>query len=153
MKLYHAYTPNEDREDLATYNDEPTMTQAADANETDINVIMQRFGATNQLPNVIAPALSGDFTNVPDYRTAVELIQAADAAFLEIDPDIRLRFGNDPGKFIEFASDPKNAEELKRMGLTKDPEERTLAEQHLDQLKALNEKLTPKGAPNGTGPQ
>lgn len=103
---------------FATHNTEESLTQQGDAAEADINVIMKRYGGNaNGLPAVIGQALSGDFTNVGDYRSMVETIQAADAAFQLIPADIRGRFLNDPQKFIEFATNKDNLEELRKMGL------------------------------------
>jgi hypothetical protein len=41
--------------------------------------------------------------------------------------DIRFRFLNDPGRFVDFCSDPANRDEMSKMGLLR-PSERVSAE-------------------------
>jgi len=74
----------------------------------------------------------GDFSDVPDYKTGLERVQAADAMFASLPSAIRDKFHNDPAKFIDFATDEKNLEEMQKMGLApkkaKAVEERPLLE-------------------------
>lgn len=93
-------------------------TQQHQAEEADINVIVKRFGVTGQLPvrNLLPPLLE-EFTEIFDFHTAQQRIREATEAFNALPADVRLRFSNDPGLFVEFASSPDNAEELLRMGL------------------------------------
>lgn len=58
----------------------------------------------------------GDFSQVADYREALDLVRDAQDEFMTIPSDIRKKFDNDPGKFYEFVSNPDNKEELKQMG-------------------------------------
>ena len=58
----------------------------------------------------------GDFSEVHDYREALDLVRDAQDEFMRIPSDIRKKFANDPGKFYEFVSNPDNKEELKKMG-------------------------------------
>lgn len=149
MKFANAYTPKAERADprWVTVNEEPTMTQQSDANETDINVIMAKYQQTGQLPRVLTEPLFGDFTDAPDYRTAVETINAANAAFMEIPAKIRAQFGNDPAEFMKFAGDPKNKEELQKLGLLKDAPKPTIEQETLEAIKALK----PQENSNGGG--
>jgi len=58
-------------------NTEPTMTDQAGANETDINVIVGRFMVSNQLPANGQEPIYGDFTNLPeDLRGFIETAQS-----------------------------------------------------------------------------
>ncbi|QXP08295.1 MAG: internal scaffolding protein [Arizlama microvirus] len=151
MKFATAYTLKEEREKAwATDNKEPTMTQKADASETDINVIMAKYQKTGQLPKVLTTPLFGDFTNAPDYREAVEAVNAANEAFMEIPAKIRMRFGNDPGEFMKFASDPANRDELSKLGLTREPPKPTLEETNGATLREIRDALKPtEEKPNG----
>lgn len=85
--------------------------------ECDINTIVRRFGLTGQLPQDVKAPQYGDFTEVVDYQSALQAVIDADAAFMKMPADVRARFQNDPGAFVDFCSDEKNAEELKKMGL------------------------------------
>ena len=94
-----------------------SMTQKHQANDTDINVIVKKFGVTGMLPQRLNALNIGAFDEIFDYQTAMNAIVAADRAFLSIDPDIRARFHNDPQRFHDFVLDPKNEDELRKLGL------------------------------------
>ncbi len=98
--------------------DESLAIQSA-AEEADINTIVRRFGLTGQLPDQVAMPRSGDFTNVPDFHTAMNLIRTTQEEFLRVPAEIRARFGNDPQAFMEFLEDEGNREEAHKMGLLK----------------------------------
>lgn len=119
LKFQSLYSHHRGRSaEFATNNNEESMTQQSDLQSTDINIIMkQHSGQSMLLPNVTQTPLYGDFTNAMDYRTMVETIQAADAAFMQIPAEARRRFGNDPAEFIKFAQDKENLPELRKMGL------------------------------------
>jgi len=103
---------------FATINNEDSMTQQDDAHETDINVIMKKYGGQGgNYPTVVGTPLSGDFTQVGGYREMVERIKAADDAFQEIPAKMRERFNNDPEKFMEFIRDKDNLPEMRKLGL------------------------------------
>jgi phage internal scaffolding protein len=94
------------------------LTKQSDAKDCDINLIMKRFEKTGTLPNMIArDGHYGDFSNVPDYQEALEIVRLANDQFGNLDANIRNRFENDPAKFLAFATDPKNLEEMEKMGL------------------------------------
>lgn len=114
---------NYDRDAVSVENglvceDESLAIQSA-AEEADINTIVRRFGLTGQLPAQVAIPRSGDFTNVPDYHTAMNLIRTTHEEFMRIPADIRARFENDPQRFMEFFEDERNREEARKMGLLK----------------------------------
>lgn len=145
MKFATQYTLKEERDhNWATINDEPSMTQVADASETNINIIMAKYEKTGQLPRVLVQPLFGDFSQAPDYREAVEIVNAAHDAFMEIPAKIRAQFGNDPAEFMKFAGDPNNKEELARMGLTNPPPVPTLEQTTVNTLTEIRDALKPK---------
>lgn len=56
-----------------TTNDDPTMTDQSQASETDLNIIMKRYGTTGTVPGAPGEPLYGDFTNLPtDLRGMIE---------------------------------------------------------------------------------
>lgn len=120
----HAYTPD-DSLDTATVNNEESLTVQSDAEECDINFIMKRYSVTGQLPqlNAIQP-LFEDFTEVTDYRGALELIRDAKEAFLNVPAHIRAQFGNDPQAFINFAVNPENIDQMRKWGLANPAEKK-----------------------------
>lgn len=107
---------------FATINNDESLTQQSDAAETDINVIMKRYGGNHSaIPKVIGQALYGDFTDVTDYRSMIDRLDTLNAQFLEIPADIRQRFDNDPEKFTQWVTDPKNIEDVRKAGLAPPP--------------------------------
>lgn len=71
--------------------------------EADINTIMRRFHVTGEMPSGIAGGVYGDFSGVSDYADAVEAVDRARRGFMTLPPEVREKFGNDPGKLIAFA--------------------------------------------------
>lgn len=112
--------------------------------ECDINTILKRFGLTGELPQVSALPQSGDFTGITDFKTACDMVAAAEAAFLEFPAHIRARFDNDPGRMIAFLDDDKNREEAEKLGIvTAKPVPERSVVQAVDEL-AAKLSITPK---------
>lgn len=102
----------------ATTNDSPTLTQQSHSIETDINVLVRRFGLTGQISGVSRPPLESDFeVGVFDFQSAMNQIRSAQESFASMSSDVRRRFDNDPHLFVQFCSDPANLPELRKMGL------------------------------------
>lgn len=101
--------------------DDPSLTQQHMADDADINVIVKRFGITGQMPSGVRLPTYGDFTGVGDYRSALEAVRDADDAFMELPADIRTRFDNDPQRYLDFAENPANQEEIYNLGLATRP--------------------------------
>ena len=70
---------------------EPSRTQQHFAEEVDINTIVRRFGLTGELPTNVPQVLQGDFTNVHDFQSAMNLVVAAREAFMEQPAEVRAR--------------------------------------------------------------
>lgn len=98
--------------------DESLAIQSAE-DESNINTIVRRFGLTGQLPDDVRMPQTGDFTGVPDFHTAMNLVRAAQEEFLRVPADIRARFGNDPQAFMHFLEDGSNRAEAEKLGLLK----------------------------------
>lgn len=105
-------------EELATVNNEDSLTNQADAQDCDINIIVKKYGITGQIPQITGlEPLYGDFTEIGDYHEMVQRIRQANDAFMTIPAEIREQFDNDPGRFVSFASDEKNIEKLREWKL------------------------------------
>ena len=63
----------------------------------------------------------GDYTEVNEYREALDMVNSANASFMELPAEVRQMFGNDAGAFFEFATDPKNEERMQELGLAPKP--------------------------------
>lgn len=101
--------------------DESLAIQSA-KDETDINTIVRRFGLTGELPGDFQMPQSGDFTNVLDFHSAMNLIRETQEEFLKVPAEIRARFNNDPQRFMNFVEDGSNYDEARKLGLLKDPD-------------------------------
>ena len=97
------------------------VTQQSFKEECDINVIVERFGLTGQLPENLRMPVSGDFTGITDFQTAMQVVREAQEEFMRVPADIRERFNHDPGKLIAFLGDDKNREEALKLGLIDPP--------------------------------
>ena len=98
---------------------EPSRAVQSAAEEADINTIVKRFGLTGKLPDVLNLPQYGDFTGVTDYQSALNLVMAADSAFMKLPADLRSRFHNNPAAMLDFVSNEANREEAQKLGLLK----------------------------------
>lgn len=105
----------------AINNTEPSLTHQSMAEECDINTIIRRFGLSGELPVNQRMPTYGDFTQVTDFHTAMNAITEAREAFMAMPAEVRARFHNDPGEFVDFCSDETNINEARKLGLV--PEE------------------------------
>lgn len=94
-----------------------SLTVQSQAEDADLNVMMKRFGVTGKMPDDVRPVFYGDFDQVMDFRTALESLQAAQDNFMKMPAEMRMRFLNDPQRFVEFCENPANLEEMRKMGL------------------------------------
>lgn len=105
------YDPNEASQEAGLACKDPSLAQQHQADETDINLIVKRYSQTGVLPQSALAPLYGDFESL-SFHEAQNKIRAAQEAFMLIPADIRARFQNDPGLFVEFASKEENYDEL-----------------------------------------
>lgn len=96
-------------------------TKGSFKDEVDINTIVARGIKSGLISHVNENAGSyGDFSGFTDYHQAMNKVTAAQESFDRLPANIRSRFQNDAGEFIEFLSDPKgNMEEMIELGLAK----------------------------------
>jgi phage internal scaffolding protein len=100
-----------------------SLTQQHFKEECDVINIIKRHDRNGIIEHVQrGQARYGDFSEVADYREALDLVRDAQEEFMSVPSDIRKKFDNDPGKFYEFVSNPDNKEELKTMGFIETPD-------------------------------
>lgn len=118
MSLYTRFP----RRRVQTINDEPSLTQQSFRETCDINHILSRLVKTGQqLPTVQITDEILDLSGIPTYQESLNLVIAAESKFMQLDPKIRLRFNNDPAKFLSFASNPANQDEMYALGMAIKP--------------------------------
>lgn len=106
--------------------DDPSRAVQSEEEESNINTIVRRFGLTGEMPNDLRMPQSGDFTNIPDFHAAMNMVRAAQEEFLRVPAEVRARFNNDPQSFMQFVENEDNRDEARKLGLLKpvvpDPE-------------------------------
>ncbi|QXP08458.1 MAG: internal scaffolding protein [Arizlama microvirus] len=121
--MTNARTQYDERPSLASdlsFEGDKGVTKQSDLKDCDINTIFKRYERTGQLPDMIQKNGSyGDFSAVPDYQEACNIVNHAKIQFESLDVAVRNRFDNDPAKFLAFATDNKNYDEMEKMGLLK----------------------------------
>lgn len=126
MKFATKYNPP--KSPVITFVDDPGLTDQSQKDDCDINRIMARYRETGYLVDPMHPGtrqpLFGDFTEIPDYQGALEVISAADAAFASLPANVRDRFGNNPQQIFDFLSDENNRDEAIALGLIDKPVEK-----------------------------
>lgn len=119
------YSPARDQfegEEAVIYCDDPHLTEQHHAAELDLNNIVQRYGIKDGSlpPAAVYPEnFFGDFTDVADFRTAVDRIKDAADRFNLLPASLRGRFENDPAKMYEWVLDAANIDEAEKLGLIK----------------------------------
>lgn len=104
--------------DSALYCDDPSLAQQSAAEESDINVIVRRFGLTGQLPVGLRAPTYGDFGDqIFDFQSAMNAVRQADESFMRMPAQVRSRFHNSTQEFVDFCSDEGNRAEAEKLGL------------------------------------
>lgn len=122
LKYRKAY---EERERVQLDASEPVITEQHHAQEVTNQAIIAKYVKTGIVNHVAAATAEyGDFTSENEYDQALNLVLKAKENFDQLPSEVRQKFDNNPGKFFEFATDPKNQDEMVDMGLaTYTPEE------------------------------
>jgi len=104
-----------------------TKTQQSFKKDCDINVLYKKFQSGGMVdPEVFSrkPGRYADLSEVVDFQTAQQYLIDAGHEFDRLPLDVRRKFGFNVAEFLDFVGDPKNGEELVRLGLAeyrKDP--------------------------------
>lgn len=101
-----------------------TMTQQHFRDEVDINTIMRRYAQSGQFPIVRDPGVFADFSGITDYDSAVERLRWIESEFMKLDPEVRLKFDNNPGRMLELYQElaPEKFDELVKKPAAPRPE-------------------------------
>lgn len=124
---------------------QPSQTLQSFKDDADINCIIARFENTGVLVDPTVPVSRvpqfGDFSDMPSYQEAQNVIVAANNAFSNLPSKIRERFGNDPAAYFKFVQNLKKGsddyDEAVRLGIIDKPADRG--------------PEVPAGAPEGGG--
>lgn len=112
-----------DRVSEPFFTEGDSLTQQHMKKECDIKEIIKRHDRTGIIEHVNrGVAQYGDYSEVNEYREALDLINNAQESFMNLPSDIRAMFGNDAGEFFEFATNPENADRMVQLGLAPSPD-------------------------------
>ena len=99
-----------------------SLTQQHFAHEADVRNIIKQYDKTGLIANVQkGVARYGDYSEVNEYREALDLVNQANATFAELPAELREMFQNNAGTFLEFATNPENENKMIELGLKEAP--------------------------------
>lgn len=111
-----------DRKRVQAEPEGESLTQQHFAKDADVRNIIKQYDKTGLIANVArGVARYGDYSEVNEYREALDMVNAANNNFMQLPAEIREMFGNDAGTFFEFATDPANEEKMIKLGLKEAP--------------------------------
>lgn len=108
---------------------QPSATMQNFKDDADINCIISRFETTGVLVDPTVPVNRvpnfGDFSELPSFQEAQNVMVAANNAFNALPAKIRERFGNDPATYFSFVQGLKEGSdeyvEAVRLGIVNKP--------------------------------
>lgn len=103
-----------------TYCADPSLTKQEFKDETDINVILERFMKTGEPPPVTLPEHFIDATEKKTWREMAEIQAEMSAKFYTLPPALRFEFLNDPNQWADAvvtALDNNDKQRLEAFGI------------------------------------
>ena len=111
-----------DRQRVQFKTEGESLTQQHFETEQDVRNIIKQYDRTGLITNVArGVARYGDYSEVNEYREALDLVNNATSSFMELPAKLREMFNNNPGEFFEFATNPENADQMVQLGLSGKP--------------------------------
>jgi len=103
----------------------PSLARQEFAEECDINTIMERYDSGETITHVARSSpLYLDYTAVPDnLMDAMNFMEGARMEFMRLPAKVRKEFDNDPARFVSFAEDPANLDQMRAWDLAPKPPE------------------------------
>lgn len=123
--------------------EEPSLTDQSQYKDTDINNIVRKFQVTGLLDSPGSVPFEtlqyGDATLLPDYQTALDLVNNVQEEFSSLPSEVREKFGHDPMQLLDALQDPSKKEMLQDIGLLSKPVDPVL----LPKQPILKDEVTP----------
>lgn len=112
-----SFTVKERRRVAISFEDDEGLTEQSHKESCDIHVIMKKAAKTGLVEHVNQyQGTYGEFGHGPDFHQAMNLIANAEQMFETIPAEIRKKFGNDPGVFLDWINNDKNYDEVAELG-------------------------------------
>lgn len=130
-------------------SDLPSRTVQDPRDECDVNKLMAKYRKTGMISHLAKhPPRYEDVSNAVSFQEALNIVNQAEAEFMKMSASIRARFGNDPGKFMEFVQDPENAEEMYKLGIAVRPAEPAPVNVNISNADALRPPIEDEPTPS-----
>lgn len=114
--LYSMATPR--RLDVKQPVGKVSLTRQEFADECDINILMARYEKAGVFPAPQVAPQYLDLTDLPsDLMSYMDVMEQAELAFMSLPAVVRREFENDKVRFVEFAADPGNLDQMRAWGL------------------------------------
>lgn len=104
------------------FEGDPGKTKQAHADECDIDRLVNHYQRTGQMKVSREQGYYGEYTGM-QFHEAMNLVVEAQSKFLELPHQLRNRFRNDPGEFLDFVNNPENLEEARELGIVEKEQE------------------------------
>lgn len=128
------------------FSGEQTLTEQHHLNQCSMKKIMERYQRSGIIDHLNQyQGTYADFSNTPEYQEAQNIIAAANSMFETVPAQIRDKFDNDPGKFVDFMQNNQNIDKIEEMGLS--ASHLTPIEQALDPIPTPTPTLETAPAP------
>ena len=105
--------------------EEPSLTDQSQYKDTDINNIVRKYQVTGLLDSPGSVPFEtlqyGDATLLPDYQTALDLVNSVHEEFSSLPSEVREKFGHDPMQLLDALQDPTKQQMLQDIGLLSKP--------------------------------
>ena len=92
-----AYAHRDEEHHQGIVFEEPSLTDQSQYKDTDINNIVRRYQTTGLLDSPGAVPFEtlqyGDATLLPDYQTALDLVNSVESEFSSLPSEVREKFG------------------------------------------------------------
>lgn len=120
LRTEHNYDMHAESKKSGLHCKDKSLTDQSFKESVDINTLVERFGITGQMPQVLNLPKYGDFTGVFDFQTAMNSVRTAEEGFMELPAKIRARFHNNPQELLQFIENEENRPEAIKLGLITD---------------------------------
>lgn len=140
MKFRHKYSDHKPFHYGFDQTGQESKTRQSEADNCDINKIMERFNRTGKLPAMQSLPPQYCDARVVDFATAQQIINDAKQRFSSLSAEARKYFGNDPQAFLKSLQDSSenNVKKLLELGILVEvqPTEKDLLNDIAQSLKA-----------------
>lgn len=115
-KILNRYSEREPQKGLSFAGTQSRAKQEFAA-DCDINTIVSRFLRAGVVPMPTSQPVFADVSDGRTYHALQNQIAYVKQVFADLPADVRADFHNDPAEMLDWVSDPKNADEARKLGL------------------------------------